>query len=126
MDERVSVHLRALTVRSGTRGTQERKIQRNFYRHADILTLLVVRLIGLCGRDFTTESRATPIVLREKRGFLPRFDVCAVIVSVIRRRNNDPRNGSTQFVGIQRTEAAGCGGLWLRVHCIAGRVGNTF
>lgn len=117
--------LRALAARSGTCRTQERKIhERNFYRHADILTLLpVARLIEVCGRDFTTESRATPIaVLREKRGFLPRR---VRGHRLIRRRNNEPRNGSTQFVGIrtQRTEAAGCGGLWLRVYCI---VGNTF
>ncbi|KAL0124572.1 hypothetical protein PUN28_006428 [Cardiocondyla obscurior] len=36
------------------------------------------RRAGACGRYFTTESRATSIVLREN-GFLPRSDVRAVV-----------------------------------------------
>lgn len=53
-DERVAVLLRALAARSGTRRERKNvKFERNFYRHADILTLLpVARLIRVCGREF--------------------------------------------------------------------------
>lgn len=79
-------HRSLRAAKSGTR-CEERKIhERNFYRHTGILTLLLAaacsraraRRIGACGRYFTMESRATPIILREN-GFLPRSDVRAVV-----------------------------------------------
>lgn len=94
---------------SRTRGWEPRNIhEHKFYRPVDILTLLLAARgpcergpIGACGRYFTTESRATPIVLREN-DFLPcPWRACG---RPIRLRNNEPRCLESA-PGFERTEA---------------------
>lgn len=100
MDERV-----AASPRDRGHGAARKIHERNFYRRADILTLLsrAKRIGGECGRYFTTESRATSIVLPRKRLFAPRSELRAVVPFAVVITT---RNESTRFVRIPRTEAA--------------------
>lgn len=114
---------RTSTIEDTWREGAERNIhERNFYRLVDILTLLLAarglceRSIGACGRYFTTESRATPIVLREN-DFLPCPTVRAVVSFASVITSHDAWTWSAPR--IERTEAAPRI-IAARVYCVAG------